>query len=269
MTERTETKGPAGQSPPPASGDRPARADTPSAADEKDATAARSGGAGARASGAAEAGERAAADDSPPAEPAAGDTGAGSGDRRTGRRLVLRRPGARSLPLFAAVLLAIVFAVLWWTGDPTGELGDLRAELAADRQAEQIAGDYALGASQVEHTDLEAWRRALGDGVTPQLAPRLSAAVDVVGPWLAQMEYRSTATMLAAKVTGRDGDLYTVQAFVEMRSTSRQAPEGVTATAAYTLTLNRAAHWIVTDVSGSGPAAGAGETTPGPGLPPR
>lgn len=80
---------------------------------------------------------------------------------------------------------------------------------------------------------------------------------------------RSTATMLAAKVIGRDGDLYTVQAFVEMRSTSRRAPEGVTATAAYTVTLNRAAHWTVTDVSGSGPAAGARETTPGPGLPPR
>ncbi|WP_156058701.1 hypothetical protein [Nocardia rhamnosiphila] len=80
----------------------------------------------------------------------------------------------------------------------------------------------------------------------PQLATELSAAVDLVCPWLAQMEYRSTATMLAAKVTGRDGDLYT----------------------AYTLTLNRAAHWTVTDVSGSGPAAGAGETAPGPGVPP-
>ncbi|MGW5750863.1 hypothetical protein [Nocardia rhamnosiphila] len=266
MTERTETQDPAGRTTPPASGKRPSRDE---AADDNGAPAARPGGAVAREAGTADADEHTATADAPRAKPAAGDTDAGSGGRRTGRTLVIRRPGARSLPLLAAMLLAIAFAVLWGTGDPTGELGDLRDELAADRQAEQIAGDYALGASQVEHTDLETWRRALRDRVTPQLAAELSAAVDVVGPWLAQMEYRSTATVLAAKVTGRDGDLYTVQAFVEMRSTSRQAPEGVTATAAYTLTLNRAAHWTVTDVSGSGPAAGAGETTPGPGLPPR
>lgn len=115
----------------------------------------------ARESGTAAAADRTVVADPPPAEPADGDTDAGSGDRGTGRTLVLRRPGARSLPLLAAVLLAIVFAVLWWTGDPTGELGDVRAELAADRQAEQVVGDYALGASQVEHTDLESWRREL------------------------------------------------------------------------------------------------------------
>lgn len=172
----------------------------------------------------------------------------------------LRRPTFPALVAVLAVLAAVVFGVLWrWDA---GELAGLRADLAGDRRAEEVAGDYALRVSRVEHTDLDGWRRALQAGVGAELAPKLSAAVDVVGPWLAQMEYRATGTLLAAQVTARDGDNYTVAAFVEMRSTSRQTPTGVTATAAYTITLNRAADWTITDVGGSG-LAPAGVPAPG------
>lgn len=194
-----------------------------------------------------------------------GGTAGVPGDPDRPRTVVLRVPRLRrpTLPALIAVpamLAAVVFGVLWRSD--AGELADLRADLAGDRRAEEVAGDYALRVSRVEHTDLDGWRRALQTGVGAELAPKLSAAVDVVGPWLAQMEYRATGTLLAAQVTARDGDNYTVAAFVEMRSAGRQTPTGVTATAAYTITLNRAADWTITDVGGSG-LAPAGVPAPG------
>ncbi|WP_280400282.1 hypothetical protein [Nocardia carnea] len=187
------------------------------------------------------------------------------GDPGRPRTVVLRvprwrRPTVPALVAVLAVVAAVVSAALWRSG--ANDLADLRADLAGDRRAEEVAGDYALRVSRVEYTDLDGWRRALQSGVGAELAPKLSAAVDVVGPWLAQLEYRATGTLLAAKVTARDGDNYTVAAFVEMRSTSRQTPTGVTATAAYTLTLNSAADWTITDVGGSG-LAPAGVPAPG------
>ncbi|MGW0178006.1 hypothetical protein [Nocardia sp. NPDC003345] len=179
----------------------------------------------------------------------------------------LRRPTVPVLVAVLAVTLAVVCAGLWRFDGSRGELADLRSQLATDRHAEEVAGDYALRVSRVDFGDLEAWRGALRTGVGAELAPRLSAAVDVVGPWLTQMEYRATGTLLAAKVTAREGDSYTVAAFVEMRSTSRQTPTGVTATAAYTVTLNRAADWTITDVGGSG-LAPAGAPEPGTAGPP-
>lgn len=207
----------------------------------------------------------------PPAgEEAMSEAGAAPAAERP-RALVLRVPRLRrpSIPVSVAVLAvaaAVVFAGLWRTDG--AELSDLHADLAGDRRAEEVAGDYALRVSRVEHIDLEAWRRALQNGVSAELAPKLSAAVDVVGPWLAQMEYRATGTLLASEVTARAGDTYTVAAFVEMRSTSRQTPTGVTATAAYTVTLNRAADWIITDVGGSGLAPAGGATAPESPRPP-
>lgn len=193
--------------------------------------------------------------------------------RRPGPRTIairlprLRRPTTPVLVAAVAVAVAVVCAGLWRFDGSGAELADLRSELATDRRAEEVAGDYALRVSRVDFADLEAWRGALRTGVGSELAPRLSAAVDVVGPWLTQLEYRATGTLLAAKITAREGDSYTVAAFVEMRSTSRQTPTGVTATAAYTVTLNRAADWTITDVGGSG-LAPAGAPEPGTAGPP-
>jgi Mce-associated membrane protein len=55
-----------------------------------------------------------------------------------------------------------------------------------------------------------------------------------------------------------------VQVFVDMNSRSRQTPEGVTATAAYTVTLNRAADWTITDVGGVTPDLPAPTPTQAP-----
>ncbi|WP_067857137.1 hypothetical protein [Nocardia shimofusensis] len=170
------------------------------------------------------------------------------------------RSALRGLPritiaalLVAAVSLIVAAATVWRTGDAADELAALRAGLDTDTAAERVATDYALGVSRVEAGQVDAWREALTSGVTEQLAAKLTAAADVVGPWLTQMEYSATAKPLAAKVMSRDGDLHVVQVFVDMNSRSRQTPEGVVATAAYTVTLDRAADWTITDVGGVAP----------------
>lgn len=164
-----------------------------------------------------------------------------------------RRTLALAATTAVSLVVAATFAILWATDDAERQLETLRADLATDTAAEDAASRYALSVSQVQPGDIEGWRRSLQTEVSEQLAPKLSAAVDVVGPWLTQMEYTSTAKVLAAQVSKREGDLYTVQVFVDMNSRSRQTPEGVAATAAYTVTLDRAANWTITDVGGVTP----------------
>ncbi|MGW0248369.1 hypothetical protein ACWDYH_17230 [Nocardia goodfellowii] len=153
----------------------------------------------------------------------------------------------------AAVGVAAALAVVVAVDDTDAELTTLRARLATDAEAERIASNYAQKVSAVDFAALEKWRGALQENVSPELQSKLGAAVDVVGPWLAQMEYSSTAKVLAAKVSERQGDHFVVQVFVDMNSKSRQTPSGVTATAAYVVTLDRGSGWTITDVGGVGP----------------
>ncbi|MGV9584333.1 hypothetical protein [Nocardia farcinica] len=178
----------------------------------------------------------------------------------------VRRPTLSAVVVAVALLVAAAAVLAWRTDDAAGELAALRAQLDTDAAAQRVAADYALGVSQVQSGDLEAWRSSLRRGVTEQLAAKLSAAVDVVGPWLRQVDYSATAEPLAATVQRRDGDLYVVQVFVDMTSRSSQTPEGVVATAAYTVTLNRAADWTITDVGGVAPdlPVPSADATPAP-----
>lgn len=191
-------------------------------------------------------------------QPAADASSAAIRDRwgwpeRSALRGLPRTTIVASLVATVSLFVAAAAVFAWRTGDAADELAALRAGLDTDAAAERVATDYALGVSKVDAGQVDAWRAALTSGVTEQLAAKLTAAADVVGPWLTQMEYSATAKPLAATVRSRDGDLYVVQVFVDMNSRSRQTPEGVVATAAYTVTLDRAADWTITDVGGVAP----------------
>ncbi|MDV7101544.1 hypothetical protein R4227_15815 [Gordonia amicalis] len=167
-------------------------------------------------------------------------------------------PAAR-VPLIAvsavaavAVVLAAVFGILWATDGSADELAAVNAKIATETEAEKVAGDYALNVSKVDYQDIDAWRKALETGVTQQLKEKMGTAVDVVAPLLTQMQYVSTAEKLAATVAGSNGNQYVVRVFVDMDSKSRQTPDGVTATASYTITLDKASGWTITDVGGLG-----------------
>ena len=164
-----------------------------------------------------------------------------------------------------ALVAAVTFGVLWATDDSSEQLQALQSRLDTEAEAEAVASEYALNVSEVDFRDLDAWRDALTDGVSEQLVPKLEGAVDVVAPWLTQMEYTSTARLLAAEVASNDGDTFVVQVFVDMVSKSKQTPDGVAATATYRVTMDRASDWTITDVGGVGaglPGTGEAEPTP-------
>lgn len=165
-----------------------------------------------------------------------------------------------------ATILAVVFGTLWATDGSDDELAVLTSTIATEAEAERVAGDYALNVSKVDYSDIDAWRGALQTGVTQQLKEKMSTAVDVVAPLLTQMQYVSTAEKLAATVAHTDGNRYVVRVFVDMDSKSRQTPDGVTATASYTITLDKAGDWTITDVGGLGAGLpGQGEEAPAGG----
>lgn len=167
--------------------------------------------------------------------------------------------GAVAALAILALVTAVTFGVLWASDDSADRLAALQADLDTEAAAETAASQYALRVSEVDFRDLDGWRAALTDGVSEQLAPKLDAAVDVVGPWLSEMEYTATARLLAADVSETDGDRFVVQVFVDMTSKSEQTPDGVAATATYTVTMDRASDWTITDVGGVGaglPATG-------------
>ncbi|MET7769494.1 hypothetical protein [Nocardia sp. NPDC005366] len=168
-----------------------------------------------------------------------------------------KRPSASGVLAILATAAAVIVSVLWATDDSADELSALRGRMATDTAAQDAASNYAMNVSRVDFHNLDAWRQALRSNVSGQLEPKMNAAVDVVGPWLTEMEYTSTARLLAATVTERDGDRYVVQVFVDMNSKSKQSPNGVTATASYTVTMDRASNWTITDVGGVG-GVGAG-----------
>ena len=164
-----------------------------------------------------------------------------------------------------AVVAAVTFGVLWATDDSSEQLQALQSRLDTEAEAEAVASEYASSVSEVDHRDLDGWRDALTNGVSEQLEPKLEGAVDVVAPWLTQMEYTATARLLAAEVARHDGDTFVVQVFVDMVSRSKQTPDGVAATATYTVTMDRASDWTITDVGGVGAGLpGAGEAEPAP-----
>lgn len=175
-----------------------------------------------------------------------------------------RAPRTLALVAVLALVAAVVFGSLWATDDSAGKLAELQGRLDTEASAESVASDYAMAVSAVDYEDLDGWRDALTAGVSDQLAPKLEAAVDVVGPWLTRMEYTSTARLLAAQTSETDGDTFVVQVFVDMTSRSKQTPEGVAATATYTVTMDRASEWTITDVGGVGAGLpGAGDTPDG------
>jgi len=185
-----------------------------------------------------------------------GKSGSAKGKKKSGKKADARPSRGPLIAVGAlaaiAVVLAVVFGTLWATNGSDDELAALQTKIATEAEAEKVAGDYALNVSKVDYQDIDAWRTALETGVTQQLKEKMSTAVDVVAPLLTQMQYVSTAEKLAATVAHSDGNQYVVRVFVDMDSKSRQTPDGVTATASYTITLDKASGWTITDVGGLG-----------------
>lgn len=149
----------------------------------------------------------------------------------------------------AGLLIAtVVFAGLYWSARST--LGDRDARAAEDRHAEQIATDYAVGASTIDFHDVKGWITRLQAGTTPQLAAKFDATAPQLEQILLPLQWTSKATPLSAAVTSESGGVYKVNAYLNVNSTSAQTPDGAQTTVTYTLTIDSNAGWKITDVGG-------------------
>ncbi|GAB2443279.1 hypothetical protein [Nocardia tengchongensis] len=148
----------------------------------------------------------------------------------------------------ALVASTVTFASLYSSARST--IADRDAKATDNRHAEQIASDYALGASTIDYRDVKAWLGRLKTSTSPQL----SAKFDATGPQLEQillpLQWTSKATPLSSAVVSESGGIYKVNAYVTVASTSAQTPDGAQTTVTYSLAIDSNSDWKITEVGG-------------------
>ncbi|RDI46320.1 hypothetical protein [Nocardia mexicana] len=152
----------------------------------------------------------------------------------------------------ALIALTAVFGTLWLSA--RGSLDDRDAQAADQRHAEQVATDYAVGASNINFQDVDAWVAKLKANTSPQLANKFDATAPKLQEILVPLKWTSSATPITAKVMNHDNGLYKVNVFLNVTSTSAQTPEGAQSTVTYTVDIDPNNGWKVTDVGGMGGA---------------
>ncbi|UGT54942.1 hypothetical protein [Nocardia asteroides] len=142
----------------------------------------------------------------------------------------------------------VTFVVLYFSARST--IADRDARAADERHAERIATDYGVGASTIDYRDVAAWFGRLRAGTAPRLAAKFDATAPQLEQILLPLQWTSTATPLSAAVTSESGGIYKVNAYFTVMSTSAQNPQGAATTVTYSLTIDRAAGWQITEVGG-------------------
>ncbi|MGY0498186.1 hypothetical protein ACWZHB_06770 [Nocardia sp. FBN12] len=146
------------------------------------------------------------------------------------------------------VTAVVTFATLYFSAD--AKIAERDARDADARHVEKIAADYGVGASTIDYRDVRAWFSRLKTGTTPQLAAKFDATAPQLEQILLPLQWTSTATPLSATVTSEAGGIYKVNAYLDVVSTSAQTPGGTRTTVTYSLTVDRAAGWQITEVGG-------------------
>lgn len=170
---------------------------------------------------------------------------ADKGGRTVSIRLSTVAFGAALVALAAATA---VFATLW--ASARGDLSDRDAAAAANQHAEQVATDYAVGASNINFQDVNGWVAKLKSNTTPQLAGKFDATASKLQDILVPLKWTSTSTPITAKVMNTDNGVYKVNVFLNVTSTSAQTPEGAQTTVTYTVNVDPNNGWKVADVGG-------------------
>ncbi|MFF3571938.1 hypothetical protein ACFYXQ_29570 [Nocardia jiangxiensis] len=165
------------------------------------------------------------------------------------RQVSLRLSTAVTGAVIAGLLIATcVFATLYLRAQHDISGRDTRA--AEDKHAEQVATDYALGASTIDYRDTKTWFDRLKANTTAQLAAKFDASAPQLEQILLPLQWTSKATPITTTVTAQSDGVYHVSAFLNVNSTSVQTPQGGITTVAYTLTVDKNAGWKVTEVGG-------------------
>ena len=191
-------------------------------------------------------------------------TSGSSGDSASRRTITVDVSKVRRalwvLLVVVAVVGVCVFAVVQWKAaeGARAEVASMRASGAEEGQARKVAADYAVGAARVDFRDFTGWMDRLTANTTPELAARLRGVQGQLEQFMVPLQWTSSSSPVAAVVKARNGDAFTVLSFVNVTTKSTQTPEGVESTATYTLTIDKAQGWQITDIASVGDALPAG-----------
>ncbi|MFD6159069.1 hypothetical protein ACFWF7_07870 [Nocardia sp. NPDC060256] len=145
------------------------------------------------------------------------------------------------------VAVCVLAGFLW---SARSDIADRNARAADAQRAERISTDYAVGAATLTYQDINGWVNRLKTNTTPQLANKYDAVGIKLEQILVPLKWTSTATPVSAKVVSEQGDIYKVNVFVNVRSTTAQNPAGMQTVATYNVTLDKNADWKISDVGG-------------------
>lgn len=174
----------------------------------------------------------------------------GSAKRSAGRRTVqwLRVNWVVASVVIALLSISVVFGLLYRSS--SNDVDAIHARTALEQTAKRHALDYATGAANLNFEDLGAWKKKLTANTSQQLTAKLNDAASSMEQVVVPLQWKSTATPIAATVQSVNGDIYVVQAFVNVDTRNAQAPDGVQSTATYTITLDGSKNWTIADVGG-------------------
>jgi Mce-associated membrane protein len=157
--------------------------------------------------------------------------------------------------VITAVIVALVAAtgVLAWLYIGAQRKLDAQTHRSENNAyAEKIALDYAVSAAQMNFQDLNGWKVKLVAGTSPELKEKLTKAAESMEQILVPLQWTSTARPLLAKVRSDTGGAYVVDSFVSVLTKTVQAPDALQSTATYSITIDSAKNWQISDVGGLG-----------------
>ncbi len=172
--------------------------------------------------------------------------GRGRGTVTLSVRTLLIGLGAAAVVIAGAVLI-------WLVVDKAGQIDDLNSAAKDKAHAEQVALDYATGAANMSYEDTQGWLTRLTDNTTPELSAKLRNAASQMEQLLRPMQWSSTSTPITAKVESVDGNVYQVDAFVQIVTKNVQtSASGIDTTATYKLTIDKDQGWKITAITSNG-----------------
>jgi len=185
-------------------------------------------------------------------------TPAGSGEEtaaRTRTRLSERNVSLKAMLLTGAglALAGLIAALVWMLVDKSAEIDDMHAAAADRAHAEQVALDYATGAADMSYQDTAGWLERLTANTTPELSTRLRNAAGEMEQLLKPLQWTATPSPITAKVTSVDGNVFEVDAFVQIVTRNVQTPaDGIDTTATYRITIDKGQDWKITAITSNG-----------------
>jgi Mce-associated membrane protein len=162
----------------------------------------------------------------------------------------------RSFVITAVIvsLVATVAVLAWLYVGAQRKLDAQTRRSENNAHAEKVALDYAVNAAEMNFQDLNAWKAKLVAGTSPELKEKLTKAATSMEQILVPLQWTSTAHPLVAKVRSDTGGAYVVDSFVSVLTKTVQAPEALQSTATYSVTIESAKNWQISDVGGIGAA---------------